>query len=93
MVAHERPPDRVKYLGVYAMALPSGTRDFTIAREEDHLTAQLAGQVATPILFYGDDTFGMRFDPAFRLIFEVEDGRAMKVVLLQGGGRDLGMRK
>ena len=85
--------DRVKYLGVYALALPSGPRDFTIAEEEDHLTAQLAGQVATPILFYGDDTFGMRFDPALRLIFEVENGRATKVVLLQGGGRYEGRRK
>jgi len=44
-------------------------------------------------LLYGNDTFGMRFDPALRLIFEVEGGRATKVVLLQGGGRFEGVRK
>jgi CubicO group peptidase (beta-lactamase class C family) len=85
--------DRVKYVGVYALALPSGPRDFTIAEEGDHLTAQLAGQGANPILYYGDDTFGMGFDPALRLIFEVEGGRATKVVLLQNGGRYEGARK
>jgi hypothetical protein len=85
--------DRTKSLGVNALALPSGPRDFTIAEDEGHLTAQLAGQIANPILFYGDDTFGMRFDPALRLIFEVEDGRAVRVVLLQNGGRYPGMRK
>jgi len=85
--------DRAKYVGVYALALPNGPRDFTIAQDGDHLTAQLAGQIATPILFYGNDTFGMRFDPALRLIFEVEGGRALKVVLLQNGGRYEGMRK
>jgi CubicO group peptidase (beta-lactamase class C family) len=85
--------DRVKYLGVYALVLPNGPRDFTIAEADDHLTAQLAGQGANPMLYYGDDTFGMNFDPALRLIFTVERGRATKVTLLQGGGRFEGARK
>jgi CubicO group peptidase (beta-lactamase class C family) len=85
--------DRGKYVGVYTLVLPNGPRDFTIAVEGDHLTAQLAGQGPNQLLFYGDDTFGMKFDPALRLIFVVEGGRANKVTLLQGGGRFEGARK
>ena len=85
--------DRLKYVGVYALALPGGPRDFTIAEQGDQLTAQLAGQGANPMLYYGDDTFGMSFDPALRMIFTVEGGRATKMVLLQGGGRFEGVRK
>jgi hypothetical protein len=45
------------------------------------------------MLYYGDHTFGMSFDPALRMIFTVEGGRATKMVLLQGGGRFEGARK
>jgi len=75
--------------------LPVGCSNlwYLIAEEGDHLTAQLAGPIAAPILFYGNHMFGMRFDPALRLIFEVEVGRAVKVVLLQNGGGYEGVRK
>jgi hypothetical protein len=85
--------DRGKYVGEYALVFPNGSRDFTIAEEGDHLTAQLAGQGANEMLYYGGDTFGMKFDPALRLIFVIEGGRATKVTLLQGGGRFEGARK
>jgi hypothetical protein len=64
-----------------------------VAEGRDQLIAQLEGQGANPLLYYGGDTFGMSFDPALRLIFEVRDGKATKVTLLQGGGRFEGARK
>lgn len=97
----EQPPkvvplaaaDRGRYVGVYALELPGGARDFTIAEGPEGLTAQLAGQGAAPMLHYGDHTFGASFDPSLRLIFTVEDGKATKVTLQQGGGRFEGKRK
>jgi hypothetical protein len=83
----------VRYVGVYALALPNGTRDFTIAVDGDHLTAQLAGQAATPILRIGDNTFGVAFDPNLRLTFTMDGARATKVTLLQGGQTFVGPRK
>jgi CubicO group peptidase (beta-lactamase class C family) len=85
--------ERARYAGVYALMLPNGARDFTIADEGDHLTAQLAGQGANPMLYLGNDTFGMAFDPTLRLVFTVENGRAVKVALAQGGGHFEGARK
>ena len=85
--------DRKRYVGVYALALPGGTRDFTIAEQGDRLTGQLAGQKANPLLYYGAHTFGASFDPTVRLIFSVEGDRATKMVLMQGGGRSEGLRK
>lgn len=85
--------DRATYVGVFALALPGGARDFTVAEAGDHLTAQLAGQGANPMLYLGDHTFGMSFDPALRLIFTVEGTKATKVTLVQGGGRFDAIRK
>ena len=85
--------DRDRYAGVYALELPNGVRDFTIAIAGDALTAQLAGEGANPIIHYGSHTFGAAFDPKLRLVFTVEGGRATKVTLTQGGGRFDGKRK
>jgi CubicO group peptidase (beta-lactamase class C family) len=85
--------DRARYAGVYALALPGGARDFTIAEQGDALTAQLAGQGPIPLLHYGNHTFGASFDPTVRVIFTVEGGRATRVTLVQGGGRVEGPRK
>ena len=82
-----------RYVGVYALAFPSGPRDLTIADAGDHLTAQLAGQSAVPILYIENDTFGVGFDPNLRFIFTIEGARATKVTLLQGGQTVAGPRK
>jgi CubicO group peptidase (beta-lactamase class C family) len=85
--------DRARYVGVYALALPDGTKDFTVAEQGDHLTAQLAGQDASPMLHYGKHTFGAPFDPTLRIIFTVEGAQATKLVLIQRGRRFEGLRK
>jgi len=72
---------------------PNGPRDLTVAEEGDNLTAQLAGQSAIPLLYLGNDTFGVGFDRALRFIFTMDGARAAKITLLQGGGRFEGPRK
>lgn len=81
------------YTGVYALALPNGARDFTVAVEGDHLTGQLTGQNAMPLLHFGNHTFGADFDPTVRLIFTMDGGAASRVTLHQGGGTFDGIRK
>jgi D-alanyl-D-alanine carboxypeptidase len=85
--------DMPRYAGVYALELPDGTRDFTIAVSADHLTAQLTGQQAIPLVHFGNHTFGADFDPTLRLVFTVDGARASKLTLHQGGGQFQGMRK
>jgi len=85
--------DRARYVGVYALVLPDGTRDFTVAEKGDELTGQMAGQGASPMLHYGNHTFGAPFDPTVRLIFSVDGARAIKLVLIQRGRRFEGLRK
>jgi len=85
---------RPRYVGVYALAFPSGSRDLTVAEQGDHLTAQLAGQGgAFPLLYLGQDTFGVGFDRELRFIFTTDGTRATKVALLQRGERTEGLRK
>jgi CubicO group peptidase (beta-lactamase class C family) len=85
--------DRQRYVGVYALALPDGPRDFTVAVNGDQLTAQLAGQGASSLLYLGQDTFGVGFDPDLRIIFTVVGAQATKLTLLQGGERTEAPRK
>ncbi len=85
--------DARRYVGVYALALPGGTRDFTIAETPGGLTAQLQGQGPIPLIHYGAHTFGASFDRTLRLVFTVEEGPASKVTLTQGGGVFQGPRK
>jgi CubicO group peptidase (beta-lactamase class C family) len=77
--------ERKRYVGVYALALPDGTKDFTVAEQGDQLTGQLAGQDASPLLHFGKHTFGVSFDPTVRVVFTVVGGRATKFVLAQRG--------
>jgi CubicO group peptidase (beta-lactamase class C family) len=79
--------ERAQYVGVYALALPTGARDFTFTDQNGVIYAQLAGQGANPIIPYGNHVFGAEFDPSLRITFTVENGRATKLVLAQGGNR------
>jgi D-alanyl-D-alanine carboxypeptidase len=85
--------DRQRYVGVYALALPDGPRDFTVAVNGDQLTAQLAGQGPSTLLYLGQDTFGVGFDPDLRIIFTVNGAQATKLTLLQNGARMEAPRK
>jgi uncharacterized protein with FMN-binding domain len=54
--------------------------------------AQAQGQDANEIRYLGNYTFGTAFDPALRITFTIEGGRATKVTLLQGGNTMEGPR-
>ena len=84
---------RARYVGSYLLQLPGRPRDFTVFERDGKLMAQLEGQGANPMLFYGNDTWGMAFDPALRVVFEVQGDKATKMTLKQGGGSFDGARK
>ena len=87
------PELRALYAGVYALRLPGGVRDFTVAVVGEGLTGQLVGQGPSEMLYLGDHTFGADFDPALRIVFTVENNRATKMTLRQGGQSFDGARK
>ncbi|HKS06129.1 MAG TPA: serine hydrolase domain-containing protein [Gemmatimonadaceae bacterium] len=82
-----------RYAGVYSLALPTGARDFTFTVRDGELVAQLAGQGANKLFHVGNHAFGADFDRTLRITFVVENGRAVKLVLEQGGQRFEAPRK
>jgi CubicO group peptidase (beta-lactamase class C family) len=82
-----------RYAGTYALMLPSGARDFSFFVKDGTLMSQLQGQGPVPVIPYGNDTFGVGFDPNVRIVFTMSDGRATKVALHQGGATMSGNRK
>jgi CubicO group peptidase (beta-lactamase class C family) len=86
-VAQPLPADRRdKFVGKYVLTLPS--RDslvLDIRVDGDALVADVAGQGISRLVYVGNDTFGVGFDPTARLTFVVEGDRATKLRLVQGG--------
>jgi CubicO group peptidase (beta-lactamase class C family) len=82
-----------RYAGTYALMLPGGARDFTFFVKDGQLISQMQGQDPVPVIPYGNDTFGVGFDPNVRLVFTMSGDRATKVTLNQGGGSFSGDRK
>jgi hypothetical protein len=82
-----------KYAGTYSMVLGGQTRDFTFYVKDGQLMGQLQGQDAAPVIPYGNDTFGVGFDPDVRIVFTMSGDRATKVTLRQGGQTVTGDRK
>ena len=94
-VAQPLPVDRRdKFVGMYVLSVPG--RDslvFNVRAQGDGLVADVAGQGVTPLIYVGNDTFGIGADPGARLTFVVEGDRATKLRLLQGGGTIEGPRR
>ena len=77
--------DRARYVGVYSLPAREATADFTFFERDGELFGQVAGQGANAMIPYGNHAFGVAFDPNLRITFTVENGRATRLVLLQGG--------
>ena len=92
-VVESTAPQRAKYVGTYALALPGAVRNLTVSERDGELYGQMEGQGANQMLFYGNDTWGMSFDPQLRVVFEVKGDKAAKITLKQGGGSFEGPRK
>jgi len=96
-----RPPKRValsaaeleKYAGTYVMTFGGQSRDFTFTVKDGQLISQMEGQGPVPVIPYGNNTFGVSFDPNARLVFTMSGDRATKVELRQGGNTVVGDRK
>ncbi|CAN5315851.1 hypothetical protein BH09GEM1_BH09GEM1_32480 [soil metagenome] len=85
--------ERAQYVGTYALNLGGTLRDFTFFERDDELYGQLQGQGANVLIPAGNDAFGASFDPSLRIIFTIENGKATKVTLKQGGQSFDGPRK
>jgi hypothetical protein len=55
--------------------------------EDDQLMVEPEGQPKMPLRYLGNETFGLDFDPALRLAFEVKDGKVLGGKLTQRGQR------
>jgi hypothetical protein len=49
--------------------------------------SQTQGEDAVPMIPYGDNTFGVGFDPNLRIVFTMDGDLAAKVTLRRGDGR------
>lgn len=85
--------ERGQYLGVYALELPGGARDFAVTADSAGLVGQLAGQGPNPMSYLGDRVFGVSFDSTVRITFTIEGDRATSFVLAQQGARYTAKRK
>ena len=80
--------ERAVYLGRYDIeVLP-----LSVFEEEGVLMAQGEGQPAFRILYQGDHEFRAAIDPSIRVVFTVEDGRAVAVTVHQAGMQFRGPR-
>jgi CubicO group peptidase (beta-lactamase class C family) len=82
-----------RYSGTYSMVFGGQSRDFTFYVKDGALMSQMQGQDPVPVIPYGNDTFGVGFDPDVRLVFTMSGDRATKVTLRQGGQTVEGARK
>jgi D-alanyl-D-alanine carboxypeptidase len=73
--------DGARFVGTYDL----GQLELRIYAEGDRLMSQATGQAPARLLWQGGDEFRAAFDPAVRIVFHVEDGRASRLTLYQGG--------
>jgi CubicO group peptidase (beta-lactamase class C family) len=96
-----RPPAKVaitaaelaKYVGVYELKVGAQSVDFAFSERNGELYAQLATQNPIPLTYIGNDTFGASVDPTLRIAFTLENGKASRISLKQGGLTAEGARK
>jgi D-alanyl-D-alanine carboxypeptidase len=96
-----RPPAKVaitaaelaKYVGVYELKVGAQSVDFAFSERDGELYGQLATQEPIPLMYIGNNTFGASVDPTLRIVFTVENGKASRVSLKQGGLTAEGARK
>jgi len=85
--------DRDAMLGNYTLQLPGGQAlPLKIFLDGTRLMSQAQGQDAFELRYLGNYEFGVAFDPAVRLTFTMDAGKATKVTLLQSGAKIEGPR-
>ncbi len=77
---------RQVYAGRYELRLPDGrVMPVTMLAGANAVMTQAEGQPAFELIPLGNHVFGAEFDPALRVTFTVENGKATGFTLLQGG--------
>jgi CubicO group peptidase (beta-lactamase class C family) len=85
--------DRDAIVGEYSLQVPGGqTLPIKFFLDGARLMSQAQGQDAFELRYLGNYSFGVAFDPAVRVSFTIESGKATKVTLLQGGMTIEGLR-
>lgn len=79
------PADMARYEGTYTLQADGMTLDLRVFAEEGRLMTQATGQGAHRLRAQGDHVFVPDFDDTVRLVFTVENGRAMSTTLHQAG--------
>jgi len=78
---------RERVQGTYNLQLPNGgVLPLRVFSDGDRLLAQGQGQPANPLVYFGNDVFGIAADPSIRITFFFDANRTpTKLTLLQGG--------
>lgn len=75
-----------RFAGEYDISLPDGQiMGVRVFVEEGQLMVAPEEQEKTPMRYFGNNTFGLDFDPTLRLTFEVANGKVTGGKLVQRG--------
>ena len=88
--------ERDRLPGVYELTPPNGGKfiiHVTVENGQVMTQAEGPGQGKFPLVHLGNLRFGAAFDPSLRATFVSENGKIIKLVLEQGGGRMEGPRR
>jgi hypothetical protein len=80
------PEDQRRLVGDYDVSLPDGQiMGVRVAVENGQLMIAPEEQEKLPMRHYGNNTFGLDFDPTLRLTFDVANGKVTGGKLVQRG--------
>lgn len=79
------PEEMARYEGEYRIDMPSGSMDVRVFVQDGSLMGQPEGQRSTELLHQGSHTFIVAADTEDRVVFALEDGRAVSLTLHDNG--------
>ncbi len=78
--------ERRRFSGEYDISLPDGQiMGVRVFVEDEQLMIAPEEQEKMPMRYFGNNTFGLAFDPTLRLTFDVKDGKVTGGKLVQRG--------
>lgn len=85
--------EMARYEGTYTLQLGPQTLDIRVFAQDGQLMSQATGQSAFRLRAQGEHVFIPTFSDEARLVFNVENGRAVGITLHQNGREATGTRK
>jgi len=78
--------DRNRYVGDYSLTLPSAEKATVhVTNANGRVMMRVEGQGEIELIPYGNNAFGADFDRSVRITFALENDRAKKFIIRQGG--------